>query len=676
MSTFFETPSLLKRLFLNPIAVRELRVACRGFKLPLILTAYLLVQGAIFATWISTQYDSQAGIYENPTGIGKGLFITLAIVLVCVVMLVFPAFSSTAIAAEHERKSFDLLMLTPLSPWEIALGKFIAASVQASTFFIATIPLFAMVNVFGGIDPAVFFMTLWILVLLSLLISFIGVYASSLVTKAIPAVLVTYMFAIILGVILIVGTLIVLWAASVPMLRVSFPIISMFVEPTASEGIFYAVAFGVTATIYCSYFFLATTNRLKPLSHNKSTSMRLYWTAAMTIMPLLFGAYFLATRLPLPGAAVGTLVTSLIYIAVALLVPALTFPAEPAIPSRRVRTEMGRLPKPLMNAGGMMFMPGGARGAAHTAFLVVLAFALMLGCSAVCYRALAAKLDDPAVATQRALELVSDASPNVGTAAPAGPGMVAPPTPHRTTVDIKKVLGVTSEREIVERYMANEQRGYLYLVLVLAVTVLAISQIAWRISLSGLSKSVTGVLAGLIIGAWVVVPMIVEGVMSRNVRDEERTVAQFSPVWAGINAWYAGKSQALGSISPKGSGDFLRHEQRADGFSMRLWTYLVTSGVIAGGLLAFNVVSHRRILGMVARATAQTAQNPYAISQALRPSGTPEAVVAPSSAAAPVQAWQVPAAQPPAATIPAAEGGQPSASRTSPEPPENAPPQG
>ena len=217
MSTLIETPSLIKRIFMNPIAVRELRVACRGFKLPLILTSYLLVQGAIFSIWISTQYDTQSATYADPTSIGKGLFITMAIVLVCVVMLVFPAFSSTAIAAEHERKSFDLLMLTPLTPWEIALGKFIAASVQASTFFVATIPLFAMVNVFGGIDPAVFFMTLWILVLLSLLISFIGVYASSLVTKAIPAVLVTYMFAIMLGVILIVGSLIVLWAASMPM---------------------------------------------------------------------------------------------------------------------------------------------------------------------------------------------------------------------------------------------------------------------------------------------------------------------------------------------------------------------------------------------------------------------------------------------------------------------------
>lgn len=647
MSTLLETPSLFKRIFLNPIAVRELRVACRGFKLPLVLTSYLLVQGAIFSIWISTQYDNQTGTYDDPTGIGKWLFVTMAIVLVCVVMLVFPAFSSTAIAAEHERKSFDLLMLTPLSPWEIALGKFIAASVQASTFFVATIPLFALVNVFGGIDPAVFFMTLWILVLLSLLISFIGVYASSLVTKAIPAVLVTYMFAIILGVILIVGTLIIVWAASVPMLRVSFPIISMFVEPTVSEGIFYAVAFGVTATIYCAYFFLSTTNRLKPMSHNKSTSMRIYWTVAMIVMPTLFGAYFLATRLLLPGAAVGTLLTSVIYISVALLVPALTFPAEAAIASRRVRKEIEKLPAPLMNAGGVMFMPGSARGAAHTAFLVVLASAMMLGVGMVCYGELRSKLDDPVVASKRATELVSAASPTVFSATIAAPGVAAPAS--RGAIDIKKLLGASSDREIVERFLGHEQMGYLYLLAVLGLTVVAVSQITWRISLSGLSKSISGVLAGLIIGAWVVVPMIVEGVMSRNVRDEERTVAQFSPVWAGVNAWAAGKAAAMKSVSPQGSGDYLRHEQRADGFSTRLWTYLIATGVIAGGLLAFNVVSHRKIVGMVARATAQAAQNPYAFSR--QPAMPEQATQTPAQPLAPIQSALHSASEAPVAPI-------------------------
>lgn len=226
-------------------------------------------------------------------------------------------------------------------------------------------------------------------------------------------------------------------------------------------------------------------------------------------------------------------------------------------------------------------MPGSARGAAHTTFLVVLASVMMFGVGMVCYGELRSKLDDPVVASKRATELVSAASPTVFSAAVVAPGVAAPAS--RGAIDIKKLLGASSDREIVERFLGHEQMGYLYLLAVLGLTVVAVSQITWRISLSGLSKSISGVLAGLIIGAWVVVPMIVEGVMSRNVRDEERTVAQFSPVWAGVNAWAAGKATAMKSVSPQGSGDYLRHEQRADGFNTRLWTYLIATGVIAGG---------------------------------------------------------------------------------------------
>ncbi|MBV6516411.1 MAG: ABC transporter permease [Planctomycetaceae bacterium] len=644
MSTLVETPSLFKRIFMNPIAVRELRVACRGWKLMVILTAYLLVQGAIFAIWISSQYDNLRGTYSSPTSIGAGLFITMSIVLVCVVMLVFPAFSSTAIAAEHERKSFDLLMLTPLSPWEIALGKFIAAGVQASVFLVATIPLFALANIFGGIDPSVFFMTLWILILLSLFIGFIGVYASSLVTRAIPAVLVTYMFAIALGVVLIIVFSTLMFAAANPSVRLMFPIVSMFVDPTVSEGIYYACAFGVTTTVYCAYFFLSTTNRLKPLSHNKSTSMRLYWTAAMIVMPALFGAYFLATRLPSDTYAVGTLLISAVYIGLALLVPAVTFPAEPALASRRVRKEMEKLPQPLLAAGGSIFWPGGARGAAHTSFLAALGLGLMFVVGSICYSQLNKKLDDPVVALARASELARDAGNH---SVPAG--TVGRPAPAGAPVaGIKTKLGASSEREVVERYHSEESTGYLLLLLALGASVLVVSQVTWRVSLSGLSKSVSGILAALIIGAWLVVPLVLEGVMSRTVNQEQQTIAQFSPIHGAVNGWMWGKSSGYKSITLPGSSEYARHEQRETGFKWRWITFMATAMIVGSGLLISNALSHRRVLKLVAQASSRGQSDSVPV--AYTPGGAPSTQ--------PSAGWI-------AATSPAAGAGQPPSAPTS-----------
>ncbi|MHC4841414.1 MAG: ABC transporter permease, partial [Planctomycetota bacterium] len=197
------TPSFLRRIFQSPLVLRELRVACRSWKLVAILSVYLLIQCAIFTITVAAFYNQ--GVYENPTKVGRLLFIIMSVVQIVVTMMVFPAFSATSIASEHEKKSFDLLLLTPLSAWEIAIGKFIAAGIQASVFLIATIPLFALANLFGGINPMAFFMVLLILVLFSVFISFVGVYASSLQKKVVPAAIITYLMSIFIGIILLVG---------------------------------------------------------------------------------------------------------------------------------------------------------------------------------------------------------------------------------------------------------------------------------------------------------------------------------------------------------------------------------------------------------------------------------------------------------------------------------------
>ncbi len=110
-------------------------------------------------------------------------------------------------------------------------------------------------------------------------------------------------------------------------------------------------------------------------------------------------------------------------------------------------------------------------------------------------------------------------------------------------------LGASSECELVERYSSHEHMGILYLMAAMALSVLVISQITWRISLSGLSKSLAGVLAGLVIASWIVVPLIVAGNPCRGINDETKTIAQFSPVRAGTNGWPWGKSEGLKTLT-------------------------------------------------------------------------------------------------------------------------------
>jgi len=593
-------PSMLKRIFLNPLAVREVRQACRSWKLVVFLSIYLLIQGAIFAIWVYAASDR--GTFANPTGIGSGLFITMSIVLVSVVMLIFPAFSSTAIASEHEKKSFDLLLLTPLTPWEIALGKFFAAAIQASVFLIATVPLFAMANLFGGIEPEVFFVTLWALVLLSVLISFIGVYASSLVTRAIPAVLVTYAFAFGLGLVMLVVFLTLTFAAFAAS---AFPLLTFFANPTLDEGAYYMVALTVTCALYCTFLFLSTTNRLKPTSHNKSTNMRIFWTGVVLVVPAQLAAYFLIARLADYGTVFGTLITACVYLTLLLTVPALAFPAEPPVPSRRVRREMDKMSPSLLRGGGALFFPGSLRGVLHFSLIAVVGFGLLLLAATFCFSALTDRAADRG-------QLALDYASAVGMESPLA--SLGPLAAMMAPAMAPAGMSEPQMREAVGVFYGYEYKGFALLCLALLATLLVCAQITWRVSLSGLSRGISSVLGGLLIVVWVAVPFIAEGLTAGDYEVSTAKIAQFSPVHAaraGV-AWGADRGRADIKPGPDGS----RHRERAESLMTRYLTFLAAAGLIGGGLLVSNVLTHKRVMKVFKQASAQSLQpNPVQVSQ-------------------------------------------------------------
>lgn len=585
----FETPGLLKRLFLNPLALREIRHACRSWKLVVFLSIYLLIQGATFAIWIFIKNDK--GIFRDPTTVGSGLFITMSIVLVAVVMLVFPAFSSTAIASEHEKKSFDLLMLTPLSPWEIALGKFMAAAIQASVFLIATVPLFAMANLFGGIQGGVFFVTLWGLVLFSVLISFIGVYASSLVTRAIPAVLVTYLFAFVIGFIILV--VFVTLVAARGFSTMAMPVLSFFADPTLKEGLFYVGGATANCAIYCTFLFLSTTNRLKPTSHNKSTNMRLFWTTVVVVQPMVIAGYFWFARVPTVGTALGTLITGTIYLSALLLVPALNFPAEPPLPSRRVRREMEKLPQGLLNAGGKIFFPGGARGVLHLTLIAVVAYLLLTLTARVCFGALDDRLEDRANLLADFGSLISPVI-NSPASAPMARGATGGAL---ATVAVAPVPTDGQMREALGNYFEGHFQGFLMMCAALLATLLVAAQTTWRLSLSGLSRGICGVLSGLLLAVWVVVPYIAEAIGGTEPTDERAYMAQFSPIQGAYFGAAAGQASANASLVSLGGST--HYGAQSSAYTERWLSFVLGAGLLGGSLLLSNLVSHRRVSRLI-----------------------------------------------------------------------------
>ncbi|MCF6227126.1 MAG: hypothetical protein L3J82_00440 [Planctomycetes bacterium] len=506
------TPSIFRRIFQSPLVLREIRVACRSWKLVVTLSIYLLIQCSIFAIIVASNYDD--GVYDDPTRIGLILFITMSVVMIVVMMMVFPAFSATSIASEHEKKSFDLLLLTPLSAWEIAIGKFMAAGIQASVFLIASIPLYALANTFGGIEPMAFLMVLLLLVLFSVFISFVGVYSSSLQKKVLPAAVITYLFSFLIGMTLLVGLIVLMalasWAAMFA------PTLLAMLDPTVTEGIFYAISITLTCSIYCTYLFLNTTNRLKSTAHNKSTNLRIFWTVTAFIVPAQVFFYYMFCRIHSHDSVTLGVIILAIYVGLMMLVPSLSAPAEPVIPSRRVRRSMAKMPKAFTGGGGSLFFPGSLRGVIHSAIITLITGALLTGAAWFAYGQLDERNKDITNLRDDYSSIVSSDSDIA--------------TRMTSMMGSKSYADPDVMRQTVEDYTDGVLRGFLLFMAAIIIVVLTSAQFSWRVSLNGLTKNLATIVGGLLLTLWLVGPYIVQMIFNSASNDYGTSISQFSPI--------------------------------------------------------------------------------------------------------------------------------------------------
>ena len=70
------------------------------------------------------------------------------------VTLFTPLVIASAIAGEKERSAFGLLLVTPLTCWELLLEKFVARLVPLAGMMLCTLPLYAVCYSHGGVEPA------------------------------------------------------------------------------------------------------------------------------------------------------------------------------------------------------------------------------------------------------------------------------------------------------------------------------------------------------------------------------------------------------------------------------------------------------------------------------------------------------------------------------------------
>jgi ABC-type transport system involved in multi-copper enzyme maturation permease subunit len=194
---------------ISAIGAKELRGRMRSRRAFAFLTFYLTVlSGFVWMLESLVSQSARGGAFEA-SQTGTTVFTGLLFLETLLVVFLAPAFTTGAISQEREKQTLDLLVATPISSFSIVIGKLFSALAWVFILVIASIPLTAIVFVFGGVAPEDLVRGYVVLLIDAIGLGTIGLFFSALLRRTLAATVASYfvVLALTLGSIFVWGFL-------------------------------------------------------------------------------------------------------------------------------------------------------------------------------------------------------------------------------------------------------------------------------------------------------------------------------------------------------------------------------------------------------------------------------------------------------------------------------------
>lgn len=159
----------------NPIAVRLVMNASRRQKHMYVRSAYLAVL-ILVLLWVLVVKATGASLnYRELAAAGSQAFVGIAYLQIALICVLAPVFMAGAISQEANPKTWDILLTTPLSQGEIVLGNLFGRLFFIMGLLVASLPLFALTQYFGGVPGRSIFASYLIAACAALLVGTIAI---------------------------------------------------------------------------------------------------------------------------------------------------------------------------------------------------------------------------------------------------------------------------------------------------------------------------------------------------------------------------------------------------------------------------------------------------------------------------------------------------------------------
>src|SRR5688572_25336532 len=178
----------------GPIFGKELRCASRRKRNYLLRVCYLgaLLLFLLFAYAITRENFGPRGPsarMQQQEQLGQLFFAFFSMFCVIAMGLIGPVLTSTAINEERLHKTLHVLLMTPLTAWQIVSGKLFSRLLTALTLIGLSLPVLALVRLLGGVEVQQMFGVLALCAVTAMFGAALGLLLSIMLRRAFAVII-------------------------------------------------------------------------------------------------------------------------------------------------------------------------------------------------------------------------------------------------------------------------------------------------------------------------------------------------------------------------------------------------------------------------------------------------------------------------------------------------------
>jgi ABC-type transport system involved in multi-copper enzyme maturation permease subunit len=186
----------------GPIFGKELRTTSRRRRNYLLRVAYLggLLMFLMLA-YLSTRNSYGMGAsarVQRQAMLGFYFFQTFTMFSVITMAAIGPILTCTAISGERLHKTLHVLLMTPITSWQIVSGKLLSRLLTAFTLIGLSLPVLALVRLLGGVEIEQMAAAVCLALATAAFTASIGLLLSTLVNRAYAAILLSFAVMLLL----------------------------------------------------------------------------------------------------------------------------------------------------------------------------------------------------------------------------------------------------------------------------------------------------------------------------------------------------------------------------------------------------------------------------------------------------------------------------------------------